>query len=341
MKRRKKILIFGGKRVLGNSIVKQISLNSEVFCVSRTPQKEKVPNVEYLHGDVANRNFLISLSTRDYDVLIDNLAYDEYHAEMVYEALKNNVSKYIMTSSSWVYKFMDLKPPFHDIQCNEADLNFPGDTLQDTVKYISGKVKAENKAAELWGNFIIVRLPMIFGENDHTDRLKFVVKRLLDHKPVILIDGEANKFQIAYAADIARLYESLCLVEIQPDAWLNLANPEIYTPKGFYELCANFLDISGLSFIDVDENEIHKTSYDYWQAEAFFREKNHLLNCAKLYRILDDVKFSKNTEWLRDLCLREKKEIELNPGRHSRFTSEEEFICSHANASGKLVKKCK
>ena len=337
MKRLKKILIFGGKRVLGNSIVKQISLNNEVFCVSRTPQKEEVPNVEYLRGDVTNRNFLASLSARNYDVLIDNLAYDESHIEIVYDILKNNVAKYILTSSSWVYKFMDLKPPFHDIQCNETVIKFPGDIFKDTTDYVSGKIKAENKAAKLWGNCIIVRLPMIFGKNDHTDRLKFVVKRLLDHKPIILIDGGANEFQIAYAPDISRLYESLCSVEGQPALWLNLANPEIYTPKRFYELCANFLDISGLSFIDMDENKIHKTSYDYWQAEPFFRERSHLLNCTKLHKIFQDVKFSERTEWLKEICLYEKKEIESNPRRNSRFSSEMESIDTYGNSSGKLV----
>ena len=337
MRRRKKILIFGGKRVLGNSIVKQISLNNEVFCVSRTPQKEEVPNVEYLRGDVTNRNFLTSLSTRNYDVLIDNLAYDEHHVEMVYDVLKNNIAKYILTSSSWVYKFMDLKPPFHDIQCNEVALKFPGDTLKDTADYVSGKIKAENKAAELWGSCIIVRIPMVFGENDHTDRLKFVVKRLLDHKPIILIDGGTNEFQIAYAPDIARLYESLFSVEEQSNLWLNLANPEIYTPKEFYELCANFLDISELSFIDVDENEIHKTSYDYWQAEPFFREKRHLLNCTKLHKIFQDVKFSERTKWLKEICLYEKKGIELSPKQNSRFSGEMELIDSYGNSCGKLV----
>ncbi len=279
----KNILIFGGKRMIGNSILVQISKNNKIFCVSRTPPHEKIVGVKYIQGDIDNDSvFLKNLSSNKYDVIIDNIAYKKEHIKKVYKYFGEQKIKYILTSSYWVNKFNDLE------QTNSSKI----------INYLSGKLESEKVASSLWKNLIIIRLPIVFGEKDHTGRLNKLIIQLINYQPIYVRKNLNIQFRIAYSEDIARLYELLLNMPNKNILKINIANPEKYTPKEFYLLCAKYIGISKINFIETENSSSKNILFD---------NLDYVLDIKKIKELFPNFVFSK--DWLRKICLQEIKKI--------------------------------
>lgn len=271
----KKILLLGGKRVLGSEIAKQLSLENKITCITRNPSSKKNPKVEYIQGDIENINILNKISKKKYDVLIDNISYGEKHVDNIYNFFKQSNPKYIMTSSYWVTKerFIKEMPPL-------------------TKEYVRGKIKAEKKARGLWEDIVIARLPILFGKEDHTRRLRNALQQIKNKN--IYLSKKRIEFQIGNVEDISRIYELFCSSKDKKNITLEIANPEIYTQEKFYKMCAETIKIPW--------EEITK-HYNSRESDLLFREFDHTVDLKKLNNLFPYFKFSEN--WLKKLCLYE------------------------------------
>ena len=196
------ILIIGGTRFLGKLFAERLILSKEfnLTILSRNPivnqfecetlNFEKKLGLEYLRG-------------KHFSLVFDFLVYDE---KDILDIKKNlNFSKYILISTTWIKK-LNYSNSIDDLVI-DLDKKSITKLSSTTKKYLLGKRSAENLLYKSYeeDKFHIIRLPIFFGEKDHTKRLSFYISRLLKNKPLIVINSGINICQIAYVEDLANI----------------------------------------------------------------------------------------------------------------------------------------
>ena len=217
-----KILVIGGTRLLGLSVVHRL-LESQhsVTVLSRRP--ENCPSGARCIG--ADRGVgLDNLAGEPFDMVIDFVA---YNSEAVVEVLKKIPdANYVLISSTWITR---LNPNSSgEKQVTDIDQNSLAYLPVVTRKYLLGKQEAEStvfKARQEGWQATVLRLPIFFGDGDHTGRLDFYKRRFIDHGAIISVDGGRNLANIAWTEDIARTFPSWLPVAIRYPIWDALTDP--------------------------------------------------------------------------------------------------------------------
>lgn len=172
--------------MLGLSVVKQfLAGGHQISILSRRPEKCPAGTVPI---PFERSDGLDHIAGRSYDLTLDFIAYDKDAPLEVFE--KINPGIYILISSVWLVRLGVVK-------------NLPNVTLD----YISGKKRAEDVVLNRRisdKTSTVLRLPIFWGEREHTERLAFYCQRVSGNAPVILVNGGRNLAQIAWAEDIAR-----------------------------------------------------------------------------------------------------------------------------------------
>ena len=101
-----KILIIGGTSFFGKEIVKQaLDAGHEVTVLSRgNARPDFWERVDHIAGDRNDASDLAEkLANRQFDAVIDNIAFNGGHVEDLVSALQGNIGRYILTSTTAVY----------------------------------------------------------------------------------------------------------------------------------------------------------------------------------------------------------------------------------------------
>jgi len=163
------------------------------------------------------------------------------------------------------------------------------------------------------GRFHIIRLPLFWGEEDHTRRLEFYVSRLLDNSPIILVGGAQNICQIGYVNDLAahlvRLFTSRLLIsqpvlEVLPDNGEKVID--------VLRIIAQGID-SNSPFVQINVPELQDRLPDYLDQEPLWRENSIVISQNNIYKLLDSQSTA-ITEWLPALSALEASKMP-KPGR--------------------------
>lgn len=180
-----KILVIGGTRFLGKRFVEILLANDhQVTVISRHP-KNCPAGALVVGGD--RFDGVKNLTGQKFDFIFDFIGYDTDGPNQIFKLLK--FKTYVLISSTWVTRIHS-------------------DSLsKDELRYISKKIEAETAALSRWRSdhdTTVLRLPILFGKNDHTGRLEFYGQRILDGYPLILVNGGKNIAQIVWVEDVAQ-----------------------------------------------------------------------------------------------------------------------------------------
>jgi nucleoside-diphosphate-sugar epimerase len=166
-----------------------------------------------------------------------------------------------------------------------------------------------NKTFEI-GRFHILRLPIFWGENDHTKRLEFYVSRLLDNQPVILINNGNNYCQISnvceLAVNICRFIQEGKLID-QPI--LEALPSEKESLSGIINIISKAV-LSSSELIGFNEVELQKSFSKYLINEPLWREREIQITDNNIFRALN-VKTTLPKYWLSKLSIIEAKKKPL------------------------------
>ncbi len=169
----------------------------------------------------------------DYDLVVDNILMNAQEAKSAVEVLGNRTNHYIMTSTISVY---DPRPgPLMEIDF-EALIPHPGETYQH------GKRSAEHALAEAAFGVSILRIPVVVGPDDYTQRLLTHVRAVKMKKKLYFPNPDAT-FSFLHAQDAARALSWLS--EAKPCGVYNVAAPHPWTLR---ELMDRIGKITGQSF---------------------------------------------------------------------------------------------
>ncbi|HLP51891.1 MAG TPA: KR domain-containing protein [Chitinophagales bacterium] len=298
-----KILIIGGTRLLGKRITEKLIDRGahDIYVLSRKADmfkkgchaiaEERMAGLEKLRGTF-------------FDLVIDFIAYDKQqvaHATSVLE-----FSQYIFTSSCWMTK-LNRKFAIDEFidEVDEAALN----TLPAvTQKYLINKQAAENFLRDNLptGKFLVVRLPIFWGLNDHTKRLQFYISRLADDSGLIMVNGGENICQIGCVEDLAEnlcnLYEST----LRTSAPILEALPTYNrTTRQIAGIIADAISASWTP-IAITKEELEQKLPAYLAEEPLWREQVIAVSGNNIFSLLN-TQDTPPEVWLRDVAKIEKQ----------------------------------
>lgn len=190
----KKVLVLGGTRFFGKQLVETLLQEGyDVTIATRGITEDPFGDtVKRIVVDREDEKLLEErLEGKSYDVVYDNLCYSPNAAEVICKVLRDRVKKYVMTSSMAVYESaLDLQE--EDFNPYEYSITY-GDRKDFT--YSEGKRLAEAVLFQL-ATFpvVVVRFPVVIGENDYTKRLQFYVENVVKQEPIVMghLDGKLS-----------------------------------------------------------------------------------------------------------------------------------------------------
>ncbi|MCJ8008448.1 NAD-dependent epimerase/dehydratase family protein [Lederbergia wuyishanensis] len=188
----KTALVLGGTRFFGKELVRSL-LSRGVDVTVATRGKSGNPFGEEVKQLIADRYDIDSLKTAcggfHFDVVYDQIGYSSEDINIAYEALKDQVGKYVFTSTMSVYEYGNL--------LNEEEFNpftYPLQIVKSQeVSYGEGKKLAETALFSKTGlPAVSVRIPIVLGEEDYTERLLFHVKKIKNGEDIGMPNPEAR-----------------------------------------------------------------------------------------------------------------------------------------------------
>ncbi len=208
-----KILIIGGTNFIGPPVVRHLmAMGHEVTVFHRGKTTAQLP--QGVHEILGERKYLTQMKDKlqqlSPEVVLDMIAYTEHDARALIEAFQGMQARVVVVSSMDVYqaysvllgKESDVVPvpltedsplrtslyPFREMP------NRPLEAPDDYEKILVEKIIMEN--ADLPGT--IVRLPMVYGENDPLHRLFPYLQRIDDNRPAIVVPESIANWRGSY-----------------------------------------------------------------------------------------------------------------------------------------------
>ena len=244
-----KILFLGGTGFIGPHMVRYAMYRGhEVTLFNRGRTNPNLfPGVETLIGDRDGQ--LDALRGGTWDAVIDNSGYVPRHVRDSAELLSDSVGRYLFTSTGSVYNFDQ------DELTEDAELLPIEDPASEDVNRYYGplKVLCENAVTDIYEERgTVVRLHVVAGPGDHTDRFTYWPVRI-DHGGEIIAPGsQSTPVQFIDVRDLAEFM--MLLLERDIGGTYNAAGPAL-DPTSMAEFLYGVRAItnSHLSFTWVDE----------------------------------------------------------------------------------------
>ena len=311
-----KILILGGTGFIGPHMVRYAMYRGHdvtLFNRGRT-NPELFPGVETLIGDRDDQ--LDALRGGTWDAVIDNSGYVPRHVRDSAELLRDNVSRYLFTSTGSVYNFDQ------DELTEDAELLPIEDPTSEDVDRFYGplKVLCENAVTDTYRERgTVVRLHVVAGPGDPTDRFTYWPVRI-DHGGEIIAPGsQSTPVQFIDVRDLAEFM--MLLLERDIGGTYNAAGPAL-DPTSMAEFLYGIRAItnSHLSFTWVDEQFLveQEARFQLWYPptegaiRGLSRVRSHRGVAAGLkFRPLAVTAFD-TLEWFKSLPEERRNGFELN-----------------------------
>ena len=208
-----KVLVVGGNRFVGHELAARLLAGGhDVTLFNRGGRPDPFGGrVERLRGDRTGPSFARLLAGRTFDAAVDFAAFHEADARGAVEVLAGRIGHYVMISTGQVYLVREGSPrPARESDYEGPVMPAPPEGHPDRAEweYGAGKRACEDVLAQAWrdGRFPATRLriPMVYGERDHTRRLEGYLWRLFEGGPLLLPDGGTQAVRHVYAGEVVR-----------------------------------------------------------------------------------------------------------------------------------------
>ena len=212
------VLVVGGNRFVGYGLAGRLLAGGhQVTLFNRGRLADPFgARVERLRGDRTTGDFPRLLAGRSFDAAVDFAAFHEPDARAAADVLGGRVGHYVFISTGQVYLVRDDCPR----PSRESDYDGPvmpappeGDPDRADWEYGVGKRACEDALAEAWVGRRFpstrLRLPIVYGERDHSRRLEGYLWRLVDGGPLLVPEGGTNPIRHVYAGEVVRLVLAL------------------------------------------------------------------------------------------------------------------------------------
>jgi nucleoside-diphosphate-sugar epimerase len=242
------VLVIGGSRFIGLAVVQRLLMDGHRITIlnrGRTADPFGT-RVSRVIGDRSDPNTLQrALTRRDFDAVVDVIAFREEDTQAAIDRMKGRIGHFIHISTASVYLIRDR------VFCPFREDDFAGrlaprsESTGPSWLYAYHKRRCEVTLQHAWESeqfpFTALRLPMVVGPEDYTERSLAYLERLTDSGPVILPDGGLNSWGFLWVHDVANaIAENLMNANTFGRAY-NLAQREVVSVRQFVETAASCL----------------------------------------------------------------------------------------------------
>jgi nucleoside-diphosphate-sugar epimerase len=260
-----KVLAVGGNRFVGYELTwRLLAGGHQVTLFNRGRLADPFgERVERLRGDRATSDFPRLLAGRSFDAAVDFAAFVEPDARAAADVLLGRVGHYVFISTGQVYLVREDCPrPSREGDYDGAVMPAPPEGHPDRAdwEYGVGKRACEDVLAEAWASRRFpatrLRLPMVYGERDHSRRLEGYLWRLLDGGPLLVPDGSTHPVRHVYAGEVVRLVLGLLGREDTFGQAYNVCQRETPALPEYLRLLADAMG-SASALLPVSGDELH------------------------------------------------------------------------------------
>jgi nucleoside-diphosphate-sugar epimerase len=257
-----KILMIGGTRFFGKRFVQlMLDQGHSMTLLTRGQNADDFGNrVSRIVADRTSAQQLKNAVKSDYDVVVDNMLMNAQEANDMISIMRDRIKHFVMTSTLSVY---DPKPGALLESDFEATADYPG------ANYQQGKRSAEHALAQAPFGVSIMRIPLIVGPDDYTQRLLTHVKAVKENNKLFFPNPDA-RFSYLHAQDAARALAWLCTEK--PKGVFNIGAPNAWTLRELIS-CIEMITNHNFSYGDADD-----------ELSPFGIEQDYFMNVSKAQR---------------------------------------------------------
>lgn len=260
-----KILVLGGTRFFGIPMIQALlNYGHDITIATRGNQKDPFGNrVTRIIADRQNQEDLKKIfKNKHYDLVIDKIAYASNDIKRLLDVI--SCDRYMLTSTTAVYEFMQDFNPFHD---NFLYVNRNDDVYRVTKRYAECALIQDYPQIPC----VIVRYPFVVGLDDYTKRISFYIDHILTETsmfidnldtPLHFIDSqEAGQF-MAYLAheNVTGIYDGASVGEITPRQLIKLIE-NITNKKAILDACGEKAPYNQTPYFKVDTSPASKLGF--------------------------------------------------------------------------------
>ncbi|WP_320664410.1 NAD-dependent epimerase/dehydratase family protein [Prochlorococcus sp. MIT 1223] len=305
-----KILIIGGTRFIGKSLVRKLaSKGYEITLFTRG--LNPVPDfVEHIKGDRHVQDDLQSLAGRNFDVITDSSGRTLEDSKRIIEITGHPNLRFIYISSAGVYQKSEVLP------LNEECL------IDENSRHI-GKYLTEIWLKEEKIPYTSFRPTYIYGPGNYNPIEKWFFDRLLNKRPIPIPDNGHTITQLGHVEDLT----SAIAKSLESDKTLNqiynCSSKQAVTFKGLVYIAAK---ACGVIKSDINLTSFNSSMLDSKSRKAFPLRLEHFYT--------DISKLEKDIDWTPEYDINQgfidsyNNDYLLNRNNEIDFTSDEKLIDS-------------
>lgn len=242
------VLVLGGSRFIGRAVVERLLMEGHRVTLvnrGRTPDPFGT-QVSRVVGDRTDPATLKrAVARRTFDVVVDVVAFREEDTRSAIEHFRDRIGHFIHISTASVYLVRDgLFSPFRE-EDFEGRLIPRSAGDRTSWLYAYHKRRCEIALQQAWDQHrfpaTTLRLPMVVGPGDYTERAQAYLDRLLDGGPVILPDGGLNSWGFVPVTDVAEVIAANLMNNNALGRAYNIAQREVISVRQFVEMAAGIL----------------------------------------------------------------------------------------------------
>ena len=246
-----KILVMGGTRFVGKSLVQKLILQNYDIDIFTRGNKPNPKGANLIKGDRNNLQDILKLKNNKYDIVFDISGRELSQTKILIENINENFDRYVYVSSAGVYQ------DSQELPINEKD---PIDKDSRHIgKYESEKWLIDNKIP-----FTSFRPTYIYGPGNYNKIENWFFERIVSLKKVpIPFDGSLIT-QLGHVSDLTdAMIKCLSQIKTKNNIY-NCSGEKGITIKGLVMLCADICNI--------DRNDIELLSFDYRKLDTKSRK---------------------------------------------------------------------
>jgi len=246
-----KILVMGGTRFVGKSLVQKLILQNHDIDIFTRGNNPNPKGSNLIKGDRNDLEDILKLKNKKYDIVFDVSGRELSQTKILIENINENFDRYVYVSSAGVYQ------DNQELPINEKD-PIANDS-RHKGKYESEKWLIDNKVP-----FTSFRPTYIYGPGNYNKIENWFFERIVSLKKVpIPFDGSLIT-QLGHVSDLTDVMIK-CISQIKTKNNIyNCSGEKGITIKGLVMICADVCNI--------DRNDIELLSFDYRKLDTKSRK---------------------------------------------------------------------
>lgn len=182
-----KVLVIGGTKFFGKHLVTKLVRDGHDVTILSRGNKAVPEGVSHLIADRSHSDQLMSaLKGKSFDVVFDQVCYQPEVAELSLRAFKDRTHRYVFTSSVSVYEQM---PGLVEASFDPMRFEVPAER---PLNYADGKRAVEKVFLESPLSTVMVRIPIVMGVDDDSQRLIWHMDRIRNGEPIYFPNIDAS-----------------------------------------------------------------------------------------------------------------------------------------------------